>query len=56
VARVDPGDPLESPGGVDMVRTGAAEPALASRIAGLAEAGLSYLGYDWSPNDSARNK
>jgi len=33
-----------------------AKPALASRIAGLGEAGLSYLEYDWSLNDSARNK
>ena len=28
----------------------------AARVAGLTEAGLSYLEYDWSLNDSARSE
>jgi hypothetical protein len=42
-------------GGVSKFILAKAEPALAARIAGLTDAGLSYLGYDWSLNDSARN-
>jgi hypothetical protein len=43
-------------GGVSKFILTKAEPALAARIAGLTEAGLSYLEYDWSLNDSARSK
>lgn len=43
-------------GGVSKFILAKAEPALATRIAGLTDAGLSYLGYDWSLNDSARNR
>jgi hypothetical protein len=43
-------------GGVSKFILAKAEPALATRIAGLTDASLSYLGYDWSLNDSARGR
>lgn len=49
------GDDFGVVGGVSRFILTKAEPALATRIAGLTEAGLSYLEYDWSLNDSARS-
>jgi hypothetical protein len=50
------GEDFGAVGGVSKFILTKAEPALAARIAGLTEAGLSYLEYDWSLNDSARSK
>jgi hypothetical protein len=43
-------------GGVSTFIRTKADPGVAARIAGLTDAGLSYLEYDWSLNDSARSE
>ena len=43
-------------GGVSRFILTNADPSVTARITGLTEAGLSYLEYDWSLNDSARSK
>ena len=43
-------------GGVAAFIKAKADPALASKIPGLTDSGLSYLPYDWSVNDTARSQ
>ena len=43
-------------GGVAPFIRAKADPALAPEVTGLTDAGLSYLPYDWSLNDAARNE
>ena len=50
------GDDFGVVGGVSTFIRTKADPSAAARIAGLTDAGLSYLEYDWSLNDSARSK
>lgn len=45
---------FEASGGVAAFIRAKAGPEVAARLRGLAEAGLSYLDYDWSLNDRAR--
>jgi hypothetical protein len=47
-------DDFAAAGGVAAFIRSKAGPALAPRIAGLTDAGLSYLDYDWSLNDAKR--
>ena len=47
---------FDAVGGVSTFIRTKADPSVAARIAGLTDAGLSYLGYDWSLNDRARSK
>jgi hypothetical protein len=50
------GDDFGVAGGVSQFILTKAEPALVARLAGLTDAGLSFLEYDWSLNDSARSR
>jgi hypothetical protein len=47
-------DDFAPAGGVAAFIRASAGPALAARLAGLTDAGLSYLDYDWSLNDARR--
>jgi hypothetical protein len=47
-------DDFAGAGGVAAFIRAKAAPAEAARVAGLTDAGLSYLDYDWSLNDTAR--
>ena len=47
-------DDFAGPGGVAAFIRATAAPAEAARVAGLTDAGLAYLDYDWSLNDTAR--
>ena len=47
-------DDFDGVGGVAAFVKAEAGPALATRVAGLTDAGLAYLDYDWSLNDTAR--
>lgn len=48
-------DDFAAGGGVPAFVTRHADPAVAAQLAGLTDRGLSYLPYDWSLNDTARD-